>query len=305
MVFQVSPGVSVSEIDNTTVSPAVATTIGAYVGNFRWGPCQEVTTITNETELVSTFGAPNTSNSVDFHVAAYYLRYSNNLKVVREVTSAAYNSNAGGHATTLVKNRTHYDSLSLVFANVGLWVAKYPGTLGSSLKVSMYAYTDSSNQTDFDAWAYASNFDAAPGTSAYAAARSGSNDEIHVIVIDEDGAFTGVPGTILEKFPFLSQASDAKNSDGSTNYYVDVINNQSEYIWFGAKDSTNLPNSNTAASGTDFATVDADGVLEVSLTGGVESGALTSTEFATGWDQFNDEETQEASLLICPDLPRS
>ena len=302
MVFQVNPGVVISEIDNTTVAPAVATTTAAFVGNFRWGPAQKVTTITNEVELVSIFGAPDATSSVDFHTAAYFLKYGNNLKVVRELTSAAFNANAGGHATTLVKNRTNFDSQTLSFANVGLWVAKYPGALGNSLKVSLFAFTDSNVETDFAAWAYAANFDAAPGTSAYAAARSGSNDEMHIIVIDEDGLFTGTPGTTLEKFSFVSQASDAKNSDGSTNYYVDVINDRSKYIWFGGKDSTNLPSSNTAASGTDFATADADGVIESSLTAGVDSAALTSSEFATGWDNFNST-TEEVSLLICPNLP--
>lgn len=302
MVFQVSPGVRVSEIDNTTVSPAVATTIAAFVGNFRWGPVLEVTTVSNEIELVTNFATPNTTNAIDFHTAAYFLKYGNNLKVVRAITSAGYNANAGGHATTLVKNETHYDTLTPVFANVGLWIAKYPGALGNSLKVSLNAFTDSNNDTDFDNWAYKAYFDSAVGTSQYASDRGGSNDEMHIIVIDEDGLFTGTPGTILEKFPFVSQASDAKNSDGSSNYYVDVINTKSKYLWFGAKDTTNLAESNAAAAGVDFATADADGVLTVSLTGGVDSAALTSSEFATGWDLFNSK-TEEASLLIVPNLP--
>lgn len=303
MVNQVSPGVRVSEIDNTTVAPAVATSTGAFVGNFRWGPVTEVVSISNETELVSTFGAPSTSNTVDFHTAAYYLKYSNNLKVVRECTSAAFNANSGGGSSTLVETRTNYDGQTFSFGTTGLWIAKYPGTLGNSLLVSVFAYTGSTNTSDFNSWVYSSNFDAPPTTSTYASNRSGTGDEMHVIIIDEDGDFTGTPGTILEKFAFVSQASDAKNSNGSSNYYVDVINNNSKYIWFGAKDSTNLPNSNTTASGTDFTTADADGVIQGSLSGGVESASLGSSEFASGWDLFNDEETEDADLLICPDLP--
>lgn len=64
MVFQVSPGIRVSEIDNTTVAPAVATSTAAYVGNFRWGPVLEVVPVSNELELVSRFAAPNAANSV-------------------------------------------------------------------------------------------------------------------------------------------------------------------------------------------------------------------------------------------------
>lgn len=302
MVFQVSPGIRVSEIDNTTVSPAVATAIAAFVGNFRWGPVLEVTPISNELELVTQFATPNAANSVDFHTAAYFLKYGNSLKVVRNITSAGFNANAGASSSTLVRNRTHYDSQTLVFATTGLWVAKYPGAMGNSLSVSLFAFTDSNNQTDFSNWAYAAQFDSAPGTSQYVDDRGGSNDEMHIIVIDEDGLFTGTPGTILEKFPFVSQASDAKNADGSSNYYVDIINNQSKYVWFGAKDSTNLANSNLTAAGRDFATADADGVITTSLSGGADSAALTSSEFATGWDLFNSK-TEAASLFIVPDLP--
>ena len=47
MAFQLSPGVNVSEIDLTTIVPAVGTTEGAYVGRFTWGPINEVTTVGN------------------------------------------------------------------------------------------------------------------------------------------------------------------------------------------------------------------------------------------------------------------
>ena len=81
---------------------------------------------------------------------------------------------------------------------------------------------------------YFDHFDSAPGTSDYAS-NSGSTallDEIHFIITDEDGEWTGTKGAVLEKFAFLSKASDAKNSNGSSNYYVDVLNNQSQYVWW-------------------------------------------------------------------------
>ena len=302
MTSQVSPGIRVSEIDNTNVAPAIATTIGAFVGNFRWGPVNEVATVSNETELVAKFAAPNDTNSVDFHTAAQFLRYANNLKVVRQITSAAFNANAGGHATTLVRGLDHYNSQTFTFSNQGNWIAKYPGALGNSLKVAIKAYSGSSNQTDFDNWAYASRFDGPPTTSAYVSDRNGSNDEVHIVVIDEDGLFTGTPNTILETFSYLSQASDAKTSDGASNYYADVINAKSKYIWFGAHNSTAFTNAGSSAASTDFEAADADGIVESSLSAGVDSAALTASEFATGWDNFNDS-IEEAYLLICPDLP--
>jgi hypothetical protein len=58
MAFQLSPGVNVSEIDLTTVVPAVATTEGAIAGVFRWGPTNERVLINSEVDLVRRFGTP-------------------------------------------------------------------------------------------------------------------------------------------------------------------------------------------------------------------------------------------------------
>ena len=69
MPFQLSPGVNVSEIDLTTIVPAVGTTEGAFVGNFNWGPLEEIRTISSEVELVDTFGKPDNNNFTDFFTA--------------------------------------------------------------------------------------------------------------------------------------------------------------------------------------------------------------------------------------------
>ena len=56
--------------------------------------------------------------------------------------------------------------------------------------------------------------------------RSGSGDEIHVVVVDEDGGISGVVGQVLETFSNLSKAADAKTAQGDNNYYPDVIYNR-------------------------------------------------------------------------------
>ena len=220
MAFQVSPGVQVKEIDATNVVPAVSTSIGGFAGAFNWGPTEQIITVSSENELASTFGAPDDSTAKYFLVAASFLKYGNALKVVR-ASSGHANATAQGTGQ-LIKNDDDYEnnyadgSLSL-----GLWAAKFPGVLGNSLKVSMISQGISS----FSGWTYASSFDGAPGTSTAAAAVGASNDELHIAVIDEDGAISGTAGTILETFGFLSQASDAKKDDGTSNYYKDVISN--------------------------------------------------------------------------------
>lgn len=303
---RVSPGVSIAEIDQTTRAPAVSTSIGGFVGNFRWGPVEEITTLSSENDVLARFGTPTTAETIDFHTLAQFLSYSNAAEVVRVVTGTANNASSGGDASLVVKNRTHYDGQTFVFGTEGHWLAKYPGALGNSLKVEVFGFkTDASTtSTNFDGWTYASRFTGPVGTTAYAAARGSSNDEIHVVVIDEDGLFTGTPGTVLEVFPFLSQASDAKDDFGAANYYKTVINENSAYIWFGATDTANLANAGSAATGAlDYAVTPAGGVISTALTGGVDSAALTSSEFATGFDLFADSAQSEVSILIGPNFP--
>jgi len=77
-----------------------------------------------------------------------------------------------------------------------------------------------------------------PGTSTYAAGRGGSNDEIHIIVVDSDGKISGTAGTILEKILYVSKASDAKTLEGENNFYKTIIKGRSQYAYLGAHETT-------------------------------------------------------------------
>jgi phage tail sheath protein FI len=292
MAFQVSPGVQVKEIDATNVVPAVSTSIGGFAGAFNWGPTEQVITVSSENELASIFGAPDDSTAKYFLVAASFLKYGNALKVVR-ASSGHTNATAQGTGQ-LIKNDDDYEnnyadgSLSL-----GLWAAKFPGVLGNSLKVSMI----SQGITSFSGWAYSSSFDGAPGTSTAAAAVGASNDELHIAVIDEDGAISGTAGTILETFGFLSQASDAKKDDGTSNYYKDVISNQSNYIRWIDHDNVNLTDAgSTLAAGGAFDVHTS--ALEDSLAGGTDDNAPTTGELALAYDLLEDADTVDVNLLF-------
>ena len=72
-----------------------------------------------------------------------------------------------------------------------------------------------------------------PGTSGFAAARNSENDQLHVVVVDDQGSISGNAGTILEKHAFLSKATDAVNSLGSQVYYKDYIADNSNYLFVG------------------------------------------------------------------------
>lgn len=290
MAFQVSPGVQVNEIDATNVVPAVSTSIGGFAGSFNWGPVGEVITVGSENELAETFGSPDDNTAKYFLVAASFLKYGNALKVVR-VASGHDNATSDGTGQ-LIKNETDYDSAGAL--SVGNWVAKYPGVLGNSIKVSMI----SADITSFSGWAYSSSFDAEPTTSQYAIdqGKTSAKDELHVAVIDEDGAISGTPGTVLETFAFVSQGSDAKNSDGTSNYYKEVINSQSSYIWWAGHDTSLSDAGETIASNTTFTTNTA--AIEGSLSGGSDDNAPTVGEIATGYDLLEDADTVDVNLLF-------
>lgn len=306
-----SPAIVVKEVDLTGVVPNVQSTTGAFVGNFRWGPARQATLVDTETTLASTFATPDATNAVDFLSAAYFLRYSSALQVVREIDSSAANANAQGLASVVVRNKDHFDSQTGFGSdsgdtNTGAWIARYPGALGNSLKVSICPVGSDSSGTFFAQWTYANQFDGAPGTSSFVSARSGANDECHVIVIDEDGLITGTPNTVLERFPFVSLASDAKNDDGSTNFIKDVIGNGSEYIYLATFEGTldALDNAGTAAASTTFS-ASATAAIDTSLTGGVDSGALGTGDYATGFDLFEDVDTITVDFLIAPGMATS
>lgn len=309
MAVSESPAITVKEIDLTGVVPNVGSTTGAFVGNFNWGPVDSVTLVSDEAGLVSAFGSPDKTNSIDFHSAAYFLRYANSLYVVREATQGVaeslngYDSDAA--SAPRVKNRLSYDFQEDALDSDGhTFIAKYPGTLGSSLKVSFLGAVDSAEDAAFTGWTYEDNFDAAPITSAYAEARNASGDEMHVVVIDEEGAFTGTRGAVLETFPFVSLAADAKAADGTSNYIKDVINDRSNYIWmagFGTASKFDTDAGTNATSGKDYKLA-TPAAVEVSFVGGANSASLTTSEYATGFDRFEDVDNIQVDFLIAPGM---
>jgi len=145
MGFRVSPGVSIKEIDLTTIVPAVATTPGGFAGYFHWGPANEIVTVANERELSNIFQKPDNNNYLDFFTAANFLQYGNNCQVVRVVGSAARNSHVTKNGVTYqsafdINNTTDFNANEGASANTQatqgvLFASKYPGVLGNSIKV--------------------------------------------------------------------------------------------------------------------------------------------------------------------------
>lgn len=502
MVFQVSPGIVVQEIDLTGVVPAVATTTGGIAGLFRWGPLGLLTLVSNESDLVNVYQKPSNYNAETFFAAANFLAYGNALQVSRAGnTSGSSNTlqvnytnttslvventaNAGSHtgglavgdlvygpgvstgtivsnvsvanATTansvvtlskvvsnttngnylvfanpntlftaicnastftaklgnhIVRNRDVYDTAQQNFQTTVPYVAKYPGALGNSLKVSVCdnanqfvsninllnfnsnvsgnststnltvsvgsnsavitvanatgandinttglannianaltvgdfiyvgnstigfqylqinatptvvtvntsgtntgtatvtiplssPYTLSTNavHTNFNKyWQYYSVVETAPGQTLYQRTygNNSANDSLHVVVVDRLGQFTGTPESVLEVWTNLSRATDAKTENGEDNYYKNVINRNSRYIWWsndrsGAASNTAL--NLTTASTTSSLTLN----FQYGSDGSSES-AVSFGPIASAYDLFADPNSVDIALLI-------
>lgn len=321
MASQTSPGIIVQERDftNSRLQETI-TNVGAIAGPFTRGEVGVAKLITNEKELVETFGKPTSDNFEYWFTASEFLNYGGNLQVARISSSNASfltNANATGAVASGISN-IKVNNLSAYETNVEnttpqfLFVAKTPGTWGNSLKVvtidagadqiltlasgvsfaqgtaisaggasgKVYEATTGdhtkvsvvldANSPKFAAGAsvsgttifsvvdwYDEQFAVAnvvkwnaiaprPGTSPFAAAKGGKNDEMHVVVIDDDGGISGTSVTILEKILFVSKASDAKTTEGENNFYKRVIKGRSKYIYSGAHESASV----YAAAGT-------------------------------------------------------
>lgn len=369
MPFQVSPGVNVSEIDLTTVVPAVSTTEGALAGVFKWGPVNTRVLVDSEETLAARFGKPQTGfNPETFFTAANFLAYGNKLYVTRVADTAAKNAAVG--TAPRVDNG---DDLSAI-GTANHWVAKYPGDLGNSIKVSLCRtandYLESSTATiaigagsstgttsadlstggsgadlivvgdvlkvgntnpgvgihyltvkaidtttiTFEQkytgavaiagathtvsrlWGHHNLVSSAPGTSAFVEAKGGVGDEVHVVVSDEDGLITGEKGSVLEVFEGLSRATDAKTESGESNFWCDVIDSRSNYVW--GKSAYGLAANTTAAQSVALST---DNASYSSLTGGMDSAVEASIPLAdviSGYDLYKSAEDVDISLLL-------
>lgn len=302
MAFYLSPGVYVTEIDLTTIVPAVGTTEGAFAGSFVWGPVDTVVTLGSQDEIVATFGKPDQQTFRSFFSAANFLDYARTLRIVRSANTIISRNAVSGNTPVYIKNRDEYE-LNYMHgeapANSGQFGARYPGSLGDSIAVSYWA-TSNANAYN-QGWVYADQFNGPPDTSDFATNIGAHNDEMHVIVIDEDGRFTGVAGSVLEKFPYVSKAIDAINDDGSSNYYINVINDKSRYIYVLNQPAESNCNWGNTASGRNFSQNNA--TVKVSLSGGVDAYANTGF-LMQSYDKFANPEEVDISLIVTGDAPQ-
>ena len=150
MPFQLSPGVNVSEYDLTNIVPAVATSTGAIAGVFQTGPVNERVLVDSEAKLVSVFGKPTADNYETWFTAANFLSYGNSLYVVRVAASdaeSAYGNTGSVTTAPLVLNKEDYDNNHGTYDADIMYISKYAGAAGNTLRVSVCDSTDAYQST--------------------------------------------------------------------------------------------------------------------------------------------------------------
>jgi len=152
-------------------------------------------------------------------------------------------------------------------------------------------------------WKYYDLFETAPGTSQWATDNGrGIGDEIHIVVYDTTGDITGhdadVAGgrtsSVLEIYSHVSVNSVAKDAQGSSNYYPDVIFRQSRFIYWTDHISAG---SNWGTDTTSTYTVVHPITID-SLSGGTDDHAPTAGELELAYDKFLDTEAIDVNLVI-------
>ena len=200
--------------------------------------------------------------------------------IVNFSTTAATSDYDDGHEYRVTANDTGSNTITIV---------RHPSGTGGLQRT----LTDGCNVRR--RWRFYDQVSGAPGTSPYASARSGVNDEIHIIVVDEDGVITGTQNTVLEVYSKLSKASDAKSPQGDSNYYPTVILNKSKYIYW-MDHNAGGSNWGSAASGVTFTAVTTP--TATSLQSGSDGSAITNAQKKTAYEKFLDSETVDIGLII-------
>lgn len=412
MTVNISPAVSWREVDQTVTTPGISPSTGAFVGDFVWGPVNDITQVTNETVLVDRFGQPNSTTFASFFTAKNFLDYSNNLMLIRvgkaeqwnatdkqipinipneivyrqmmdpnyerndfdsDMDTVAYDTpgvlGTDQNGTVISVSDfdvEQYDENDAVMPVIA-YAAKYPGAIGNSLKISIcdastYSrpftgtievvknsaivrgtgtkFTDeiavgshivfkhdirtyirqvvsvnSDTELELESssiitasglsgevrWEYYNLFGYAPIDSDKAISMGATGDGLHIVVIDEDGKFSGTKNSILEIFENVSKAVDATKTDGTTGYYKNALN-KGKYIWWLAHpDPTQMTNTGTewgskCVLDTPFRNL--INPLTFSLGGGADGGLPDSGDYFTAYDLLKNTELLDISLIM-------
>lgn len=321
-----SPGITVTEIDKSLSVDAASVTIIGSVGEFSWGQAFKPVYVSDETSLQNQLGKPIPFNAIHYTAATDALSYTKSVLYVRTLNTATAKNASLLDAKTgiLIENRDAFSLMSNATKTGHKIAAKYAGTLGNSIKISV------ADSNTFENWEYAYLFSAKPETSHYARDVGAKNDEMHIVIVDKAGLFTGIPNTILETYEFVSKARDSRTLDLRPNYWVSILNEQSKYVYVMGNplsteyDTTTVPEAtddwgSTLLNGTTgqlshyknlaIPQFGEDGTNPPSktnlhsgwgglLAGGTLGDKADDNDYIRAWDVFKNAEDTAASVLF-------
>lgn len=267
------------------------------------------------------------NTSVGGTAATYKLAQLSNAAISIAVNSSVANvvltwiePGAGGGNLTYAEAKTTANTI-LQSLSVGDYIELGNTTTGTqTLKIKSLPAVSSDNASSLayfpitfeDTWNRASNFSSntiarkweffntiptAPGTSQYLTDRSLTTvDQVSVVVVDEDGMFSGTPGTVLEVYENLSRATDAIGEDGTTTFYKTVINDNSRYVW--ATNDRGEAATTTAASLSNSTTSLPYSKSFIGGRDGVTESSTSVAALASAYDLFADSSSVDVSLLM-------
>jgi hypothetical protein len=228
--------------------------------------------------------------------------------VYANTTAPAVSGLVGGTNYHVVQANSIGFKLATTAFGDELDIAATPGSLGSfaantnvlriNFEDPFRLRTNYTSDTVDRNWEFFNVVDSAPGQSDYVLynGNTAAQDEVHVVVVDNDGGFSGTPGTILEVYKGLSRATDAKNNDGTGNYYKDVINQSSKYVWW-ANDRSVAPSATALNVASSTATAPAD-INLVYGTDGLSENDATLAVLGSAYDLFTSAEDIDISLVL-------
>ena len=232
-----------------------------------------------------------------------------NLRVVSAVSNTAANTSATSIIGKIrvgdylvVNGQSQYLKVASLGAavetgNASVFSAQAVITFDSKFTGSANATANSSNAlTRY--WEFYNEVDKAPGQSTFVAAygNTAANDELHVVVVDEDGLFSGTKNAVLEVFEGLSRATNAKGENGQTLYYKDVITTDSEYIYW-ANHRVGAPAAVALSVASSAQTLP----MTLSFSNGVDTStesSVTLGNLGTAYDLFKDKNVVDVSLVM-------
>lgn len=229
-------------------------------------------------------------NSIKVSVTSS-LSYQDTIATVGDLAGTiTFNANAFSIDTASpIENLQENDILRIGNDSVGfqeLVVSSFTDSNQANTAPFTYTITTKNRYTLAESFLSEISIEKKWGYSNIASSAPSSANNIHIAVVDYTGEISGTPGAVLEFYENLSVNPAAKLSDGSNNYYITVLENNSSWVK-GKTDSIinpaiTSPIYENLANGND-----GDGEYSIGF-----------GKVALGYDLFKDSNEVDISAII-------